>query len=120
VKLVHADVGRTVLHQRCRHNPWDYLYAPEGSVSRGLCWVSIASIYLWAVNTKTFFGYLEFASGITEAHEGEDPNKNANCASRDTLESADIYSLTVVTEPVTKVDALQVMIISTWTVLVLQ
>lgn len=113
MKLVHADVDRTVLHQRCRRNPWGCLYAPEGRVSRSLCWVSIASIYLWAVNPKTFFSDLEFASGITEAHEGKDPDENTNCAGRNTLESADVYSLTVVTEPVTKVDALQVMIIST-------
>jgi len=80
----------------------------------------MASFYLWAVNTKTFFSDLEFASGIAKTHECEDPNKNTNRAGRNTLESADVYSLTVVTEPITKVDALQVMIISTWTVLVLQ
>jgi len=80
--------------------------------------LGVGSAYLWSVNTKTFFSDLEFASGITEAHEGEDPDKNTNCAGRNALESADVYSLTVVTEPITKVDALQVMIISTWTVLV--
>jgi hypothetical protein len=68
--------------------------------------LDVSSAYFGSIDSKAFIGDLKFASGITKRHECENPDKNANGAGRNTFESADVDSLTVITEPVTKVDAL--------------
>jgi hypothetical protein len=66
----------------------------------------VPSAYFGSIDSKTFISDLKFTSGIAKRHKGKNPDKNANSAGRDAFESADVDSLTVITKPVTKVDAL--------------
>ena len=68
--------------------------------------LQVPSTYLWSIDSKAFVSDLEFRSSVAERHEGQHPDKNADGTSRNALEGADIDCLTVITEPVTKVDAL--------------
>ena len=57
------------------------------------------------VNSQSFICNLKFPSGIPEAKERKHPDKKSNSPGLDTLKTADIHSLAVISQPVAKVDS---------------
>jgi len=53
----------------------------------------IIDMVLWAVAAKTFRGDFELLCAISECHEPEDPEKNANGFGGNVLDSTDIDGL---------------------------
>ena len=65
----------------------------------------VVDVLLGSVRAQAFRCDLELSSGVAERHESKDPDKNADGVGLDALESADIDSLRVITQPVAKVNA---------------
>lgn len=63
-------------------------------------------MFLWAVAAKSGSCDLEFLGSIAERDEAQDPQKDTNSFGADIFDCANIDGLTVVTEPVPKVDLL--------------
>ena len=53
---------------------------------------------------KSFCGDLELTSTIAKGHEAQDPEDETNSFRGDIFDRTDIYSLTVVAKPISKVD----------------
>ena len=61
-------------------------------------------MFFRAIAAKPSSSDLEFLGCIAKGHEAQDPQQNANCFSADIFDCPHINCLTIITQPVAKVD----------------
>lgn len=66
---------------------------------------------LRAVATKSLSSDLELASSEAKGEEGKAPKQDTDSLSRELLQSTDIDGLRIITEPVSKVDTLDIQLL---------
>lgn len=65
-------------------------------------------MFLRTIATKSLSGDLELACSKAEGKEGEAPKQDTDSLGRELLQSTDVDSLRIITEPVAKVDTLDI------------
>lgn len=66
----------------------------------------VVDVFFGAVDTEPLGSDLKLSRSISESHERENPDQDADSARWDTLQSTNVQSLGVITKPVAKVHAL--------------
>lgn len=99
-----ALVGNVILHTRLGIDS-EFLWLDRTAKALiELSSILIVGIVLWVVNVllgtvdaETLISNFKFTGSIAKAHEGENPDQDADGASRNTFESTNVDSLAVIT-----------------------